>query len=65
MNKVTKVAHMLAPPAVLFGPDVVGRLLWSMLRSKLKFTPSLEHAQGTTATGAAAATATSASSFTD
>ena len=61
MKKVTEVGHMLAPPAVLFGPDVVGRLLWSMLRNKLKFAPSMENAHGTTATGAAAATATSAS----
>lgn len=61
MNKFTEVAHMLAPPAILFGPDVVGRLLWSMLRNKLKFAPSMDNAHGTTATGAAAATASSAS----
>ena len=70
MKKVTEVGHMLAPPSVLFGPDVVGRLLWSMLSSKLKYTPSLENAQGTTATGAAdaavaAAAPASASSFTE
>lgn len=60
MKKVTKVGHMLAPPTVLFGPDVVGRLLWYVLRSKLKFGPSKEIAHGTTAVGpAAAATATS------
>lgn len=60
MNKVTQVAHMLASPAVLFGPDVVGRLLWYVLRSNLKFGPSKENTRGTTAVGpAAAATATS------
>lgn len=60
MKKLTKVGHMLAPPTVLFGPDVVGRLLWYVLRRKLKFDPSKEIAHGTTAVGpAAAATGTS------
>lgn len=60
MKKVTRVGHMLSPPTVLFGPDVVGRLLWYVLRSKLKFGLSKENARGTTAVGsAAAATATS------
>ncbi|DBB05481.1 TPA: hypothetical protein ACH3X1_012440 [Trebouxia sp. C0004] len=60
MTKVTQVAHMLASPAVLFGPDVVGLLMWSVLRGKLKFGPSKENTRGTTAVGsAAAATATS------
>ena len=60
MKKLTQVGNMLAPPTVLFGPDVVMRLLWYVLRNKLKFGLSKENTYGTTAVGpAAAATATS------
>lgn len=59
--KMTAVGHMLASPAVLFGPGVVARLLWFLITDRLKVVPSRQTSEGTKAAGSAAATAAAAS----
>ena len=59
--KMTAVGHMLASPAVLFGPGVVVRLLWFLLTDRLKVVPTRQNSEGTKAAGNAAATAAAVS----
>ena len=49
--KMTAVGHMLASPAVLFSPGVVGRLLWFLITDKLKIAPSRHNGEGARAAG--------------
>ena len=58
--EMAKVQHMLQPPTALFAPDIVGKVLLSVMRNKFKFESKQGNAHGSTAgQGSAAAAAAS------